>query len=48
LPGANPGATFFGALFFNSVTALACGILADLIVARLTRRDYRRPAPLAE
>lgn len=48
LPGANPGAAFFGALFANSILALVGGILADLIVARLTRRDYRRPAPVAE
>ena len=48
LPGANPGAAFFGALFANSILALVGGILADLIVARLTRRDYRRPAPAAE
>ncbi|HLX58805.1 MAG TPA: PTS sucrose transporter subunit IIBC [Ktedonobacteraceae bacterium] len=48
LPGASPGVTFFGALLFNSITGLVGGILADLIVARLTRRDYRRPAPVQE
>ena len=48
LPGASPGAVFFGALLFNSATALAGGILADLVVARLTRRDYRRPAAISE
>ncbi|GAC1567874.1 MAG: hypothetical protein NVS3B14_15260 [Ktedonobacteraceae bacterium] len=48
LPGANPGSTFFGALFINSVAGLAGGMLADLIVARLTRRDYRRPVSAQE
>ncbi len=48
LPGANPGATFFGSLLINSAAGLSGGILADLIVARLTRRDYRRPAPSQE
>jgi hypothetical protein len=48
LPGANPGSVFFGSLFLNSITALAGGILADLIVARLTKRDYRRPSAIAE
>lgn len=48
LPGANPGAVFFGSLFVNSATALVGGILADLVVARLTRRDYRRPAAVQE
>src|SRR5579859_1092245 len=48
LPGANPGSVFFGSLFVCSITGLAGGILADLIVARLTRRDYRRPAAVSE
>lgn len=48
LPGANPGAVFFGSLFFNSAMALGGGILTDLIVARVRRRDYRRPAPISE
>ena len=48
LPGANPGAVFFGSLFVNSITGLVGGILFDLIVARLTRRDYRRPAAVSE
>ena len=48
LPGANPGSTFFGSLLFNSAAGLVFGIFADLIVARLTRRDYRRPAPAQE
>lgn len=48
LPGANPGSVFFGSLFVCSITGLVGGILADLIVARLTRRDYRRPASVSE
>lgn len=48
LPGANPGAVFFGSLFVNSIMGLVGGILFDLLVARLTRRDYRRPAAVAE
>jgi len=48
LPGANPGSTFFGSLLICSAAGLGFGILADLLVARLTRKDYRRPASLAE
>jgi len=48
LPGANPGSTFFGSLFLCSALGLAGGILTDVIVARMTRRDYRRSAALAE
>jgi len=48
LPGANTGSVFFGSLFLNSAAGLAGGIFADLIVARLTRRDYRRPASISE
>lgn len=48
LPGANPGSTFFGSLLICSAAGLACGILADLIVARATRRDYRRPMSVSE
>lgn len=43
LPNASAPATFFGSVLICSVLGLAGGILADLIVARLTRRDYRRP-----
>ena len=42
LPGANGGATFFGSLFFCSTAALVGGIVTDLLVARITSRDYRR------
>jgi hypothetical protein len=48
LPGANPGSVFFSALLINSAAGLVFGILADLIVARLTRRDYRRPVSVQE
>jgi hypothetical protein len=48
LPGATPGATFFGSLLICSAAGLAFGILSDLVVARLTRRDYRRPTAIAE
>ena len=48
LPGANPGSTFFGSLLINSALGLVFGILFDLVVARLTAPDYRRPAPIHE
>lgn len=48
LPGANPGSVFFGSLLINSAAGLAFGILADLIVAKATRRDYRRPMSVSE
>jgi len=44
LPNANPVATFFSSLLICSVLGLAGGILADLIIARLSSRDYRRPS----
>jgi hypothetical protein len=44
LPGATTGAVFFGSVLFNSALGLLFAIFADLIVARLTARDYRRPA----
>ena len=48
LPGANPGSTFFGSLLINSALGLVFGILSDLVVARLTAPDYRRPAAIHE
>ena len=48
LPGANPGSTFFGSLLINSAMGLVFGILADLLVARATRSDYRRPVTAPE
>ena len=44
LPNASPVSTFFGSVLICSAAGLAGGILADLIVARLTSRDYRRPS----
>lgn len=48
LPGASVGATFFGSLLLCSAMGLAFGVLADVIVARLTARDYRRRAVVHE
>ena len=48
LPGANPAAVFFGALLLCSTLGIAGGIILDLIVARLTRRDYRRQSVVHE
>jgi hypothetical protein len=42
LPNANGAGTFFGSLFFCSAAALFGGIITDLLVARITSRDYRR------
>ncbi len=48
LPGASAGSTFFGSLLICSISGLAFGILTDLIVARVTRSDYRRPSAIPE
>jgi hypothetical protein len=48
LPGASPGSTFFGSVLACSISGLAFGIAADLIVSRVNRRDYRRPSALQE
>lgn len=48
LPGATPGATFFGSLLFCSALGLITAIIADLIVARMTAKDYRRPVVVPE
>ena len=48
LPGASSGSTFFGSLLICSVAGMSFGILADLIVARLNRKDYRRPSAIQE
>ena len=42
LPNANGAGTFFGSLFFCSAAALVGGIFTDLLVARITSRDYRQ------
>jgi biotin transporter BioY len=43
LPGATAAATFFGSVLLCSALGLSAGIILDLIVARRTRRYYRRP-----
>src|SRR5215467_7589460 len=48
LPGATSGATFFGSLLFCSALGLSVAVLADLIVARMTAKDYRRPSVVHE
>ena len=48
LPGATSGSTFFGSVLICSASGLVFGILADLLVARLTRKDYRRPSAITE
>ncbi|HEV2583557.1 MAG TPA: PTS sucrose transporter subunit IIBC [Ktedonobacteraceae bacterium] len=48
LPGATSGSTFFGSVLICSAAGLVFGILADLLVARLTRKDYRRPSAITE
>ena len=48
LPDASPVAVFFGSLLICSAAGLIAGILADVIVARLTFRDYRRRQALPE
>jgi hypothetical protein len=42
LAHANGGAVFFGSLLISAIAALIGGMLTDLIVARLSSRDYRR------
>ena len=44
LPGASGGATFFGAVLFNSMLGIAGGIITDLLIARANPDIYRRPA----
>ena len=46
LPGATPGATFFGSLLLCSAGGLSLAVIADLVVARMTSRDYRRQAAM--
>ena len=48
LPGATAGGAFFGSLLFCSALGLSFGVIADLIVARLTAKDYRRPSVVHE
>ncbi len=46
LPGANGAATFFGSLLLCSALGLSVAIISDLVVARRSRRDYRRPSQM--
>ena len=48
LPGATSGATFFGSLLFCSALGLSVAVIADLVVARMTAKDYRRPSVVHE
>lgn len=48
LPDANPVGVFFGSLFFCSTLGLSGAIILDLIIARNTRRDYRRQVVVHE
>ena len=48
LPGATSGGTFFGSLLFCSALGLSFAVLSDLIVARMTAKDYRRPVVVHE
>ncbi len=48
LPNASSGATFFSSLLICSTLGLSSAIISDLVVARLTVRDYRRQAVVHE
>ena len=48
LPGATSGGTFFGSLLFCSALGLSFAVISDLIVARMTAKDYRRPVVVHE
>lgn len=48
LPGASGGSAFFGSVMICSISGLAFAIISDLLVARMTRRDYRRPSAVSE
>jgi len=47
LPGANGPVTFFSSLLICSIAGLAAAMILDLIVARMTSRNYRRSAQTA-
>ncbi len=42
LPGANGASAFFGSVLFCSIMGLVGGMVADLVVASRSTRDYRR------
>jgi len=48
LPNVSPAAAFFGTVLLCSALGLAFGVIADVIVARLTARDYRRQTAIHE
>ncbi|SRR6266568_1634623 len=47
LPGTNGPVTFFGSVLICSIAGLAAAMILDLIVARMTSRNYRRSAQTA-
>jgi hypothetical protein len=48
LPGANGVSTFFGSVLICSILGLSFGMILDLIVARVNRRDYSRRSVVHE
>lgn len=48
LPGANGASTFFGSVLICSILGLSFGMILDLIVARVNRRDYSRRSVVHE
>ncbi len=44
LPGAGGGPAFFGSVLFCAALGLTFGVGADLLLARINSRDYRRAA----
>ena len=44
LVNVQPAAVFFGSLLFCTMMGIVGGMLVDLLVARASSHDYRRPA----
>jgi hypothetical protein len=44
LTNVQPAAVFFGSLLFCTIMGVIGGMIVDLLVARASSRDYRRPA----
>jgi Kef-type K+ transport system membrane component KefB len=44
LTNVQPAAVFFGSLLFCTALGVVCGMIVDLLVARSSEHDYRRPA----
>lgn len=42
LPGANGASIFFGSVLFCSICGLIGGIVTDMLIARIRRKDYTR------